>query len=313
MNQNKNGNAFEYACLSASENCFKQYQHVVLVQDTHYQRTFEDFKALTIDRRELLLHAANRGIESMIRFEPNLSTASQNPIRIKLNQSRAGQDGDVRDIIFEKPESNWQIGISSKHNHDAVKHSRLSSRIDFGMKWMNVPTPQSYFTNLAPLWDSLQNMKNQKLLWSEVPHKEDMYERVIGEFVAALNLLAENKSNYRLAENFLKYLLGRHDFYKLIVNTTERTTSLQVMNLHGTLQAANQYGVTSLTTVSVPIPRDFILIKQETYNRLTVILDKYWTIGMRIHSASSRVENSFKLDIRLDGIPANLPNIVSPW
>jgi hypothetical protein len=31
----------------------------------------------------------------------------------------------------------WEIGVSAKNNHNAVKHSRLSSDIDFG-KWLNI-------------------------------------------------------------------------------------------------------------------------------------------------------------------------------
>jgi len=45
--------------------------------------------------------------------------------------------GDVRDIVVKRNELSWEIGLSIKHNHDAVKHSRLGASLDFGEKWLN--------------------------------------------------------------------------------------------------------------------------------------------------------------------------------
>lgn len=34
--------------------------------------------------------------------------------------------GDVRDIVIKRKDIEWEVGLSIKHNHDAVKHSRLA-------------------------------------------------------------------------------------------------------------------------------------------------------------------------------------------
>ena len=46
-----------------------------------------------------------------------------------------GVKGDVRDIVIKRKNIEWEIGLSIKHNHDAVKHSRLSHKLDFGNEW----------------------------------------------------------------------------------------------------------------------------------------------------------------------------------
>ena len=57
-----------------------------------------------------------------------------------------GQTGDVRDVILTK--NNWEIGISCKHNHQALKHQRLSNRIDFGLEWAGYPVSQNYWNTI---------------------------------------------------------------------------------------------------------------------------------------------------------------------
>ena len=46
---------------------------------------------------------------------------------------------------FSKEILNWEIGLNIKHNHDAVKHSRLSHKIDFGAEWFEKPCSQNYW------------------------------------------------------------------------------------------------------------------------------------------------------------------------
>jgi len=45
-----------------------------------------------------------------------------------------GQSGDVRDVLAIRSLQKWEIGVSAKNNHRAVKHSRLSNDINFGEK-----------------------------------------------------------------------------------------------------------------------------------------------------------------------------------
>uniref|UniRef100_UPI003007F3A2 HaeIII family restriction endonuclease n=1 Tax=Acinetobacter haemolyticus TaxID=29430 RepID=UPI003007F3A2 len=56
-------------------------------------------------------------------------------LQLEIVADKAGESGDVRDVLALRSSQNWEIGISAKNNHRAVKHSRLSNDIDFGQKW----------------------------------------------------------------------------------------------------------------------------------------------------------------------------------
>lgn len=313
MTQTRNGNAFEYACVLAAETVFSKNQPVQIVSDNHLQMTKVDFLSLTPQKQNVLKSGAIQGMKTIQLYETNLSGSSRAPLIVKLNSAASGERGDVRDILLQKPDLNWEIGISSKHNHDAVKHSRLSESIDFGQKWLGYPTPRQYFENLAPIWKSLRMLRAANERWENVEKKEEIYERVLQEFVSALECIARDRSRYDTAANFLKYLIGRHDFYKIMLNVTESTTSVQAFNQHGSLHRGENHENRTHLSTRFPIPNDFVRIKHASYNRAEVLLEKNWAVGMRIHSASTRVEPSLKFDIRLEGIPSTLQNIVSPW
>ena len=52
-------------------------------------------------------------------------------VSITLQDDKEGMAGDVRDVVVNLLDGG-HIGISAKNRHEAVKHSRLSDRIDFG-------------------------------------------------------------------------------------------------------------------------------------------------------------------------------------
>ena len=79
--------------------------------------------------------------------------------RIRIQSDMHGTEGDVRDIIIETPSE--EIGISAKNRHHAVKHSRLSERIDFGEKWMGQKSSNDYWSKIIPIFKELRSRKSK--------------------------------------------------------------------------------------------------------------------------------------------------------
>jgi len=97
------------------------------------------------------------------------------------------------------------------------------------------------------------------------------------------------------------YLVGRHDFYKVI--TQDDSVKIQAFNLNKKLTVGK----------NLKLPRQLVSNKfkkngKDTIFGSTVVLifDHGWTLSFRAHNASSKVESSLKLDILLQGQPANL-------
>ena len=74
-----------------------------------------------------------------------LSENSGDELILEFQKDEAGMKGDVRDIVAKRPKIGWEVGFSIKHNHDAVKHSRLSYKLDFGEEWFQIPCSSQYW------------------------------------------------------------------------------------------------------------------------------------------------------------------------
>ena len=69
-------------------------------------------------------------INEVLEMEPRLSENDNDELTLEFQKDGAGVKGDVRDIVIRRDDIEWEIGLSIKHNHDAVKHSRLSHKLD---------------------------------------------------------------------------------------------------------------------------------------------------------------------------------------
>lgn len=75
-------------------------------------------------------------------------------LQLEIVSDKKGQTGDVRDVLAIRSLQKWEIGISAKNNHRAVKHPRLSNDIDFGQKWLGFPCSVEYFKEVKPIFDN---------------------------------------------------------------------------------------------------------------------------------------------------------------
>lgn len=314
--QTSNGKAFEYATL-ASLNSHLASTQEVMIQPTAALETAQQF--YNNANRPLVANmdsAANAAIRVLLRMEPELENPDGNtPLYLSIQEDAAGRAGDVRDVLTVRTQNGWELGISCKHNHAAVKHSRLSSSIDFGDMWFGIPCSQDYFNEINPLFDELRIMKQNNQLWRSVANKEErFYAPLLIAFMNEIRRLdAANPST--IPTRLLRYLLGRNDFYKIITHDRQRTTQIQAYNLYGTLNrevgaVRPQIRIPRLTLANRFFDINF---KPGSRNTVHIVCDEGWTVSMRIHSARSLVEPSLKFDVTLIGVPPGLYSHFEPW
>lgn len=208
----------------------------------------------------------------------------------------------------------WEIGLSIKHNHFAVKHSRLAKNLDFGYKWFGVPCSEMYWSSVQPIFDYLETQKINKKLWRELPAKDaTVYAPLLKAFIAEINRsYVENSS---IPRKMVEYLLGEFDFYKIISIDSKRLTQIQTYNLHGKL---NQESKTEKPKIKVPkacLPTRIISLdfKPDSTNTVELYMDNGWQFSFRIHNASTMVETSLKFDIQIIGMPTTIISINCLW
>ncbi|MBC8587098.1 HaeIII family restriction endonuclease [Paratissierella segnis] len=314
--QTELGKAFEYACLQSLNNALNETQQVVIEQNSALQVAQEKYNNAANDMQNKMDLGADAAVRVIMRLEPQLTTPLANiPLYLAIQEDSAGIAGDVRDVICIRRQNEWEIGLSCKHNHTAVKHSRLSQTIDFGDSWFGIPCSQQYFDEITPLFNELQELREQGELWRNIEDKEErFYTPLLEAFMRELERLNESNQGV-VPERLLNYLLGRNDFYKIITLDRRRVTQVQAFNIYGTLNR-NAGRVRSIVNVpQLPMPTRFYNIgfKPGSGNTVLVALDNGWTISMRIHNASSRVEPSLKFDVQLIGVPPGLHTHFEAW
>ena len=310
------GKAYEYACTLATVDLVSPYRKVAVEENESYTIAKHRYvDEITENERIDMLRSAKAGMQVIIDMEPRIIEDGNDELNLSLQPDTAATKlGDIRDVLIIRRSIEWEIGISVKHNHAALKHSRLSQKIDFGKDWMETPCSDTYFQEIKPIFDSLYTLKAQGVNWKDLPDKEgDVYVPLLKAFMREFHRL---QSADNAAAKLVKYLIGSNgrDYYKLIHNANH-TTTVMPFNINGTLnQSANsakpniQYPVVDLPTRIIEL--DF---KEESKTTIILTMNKGWSISLRIHNASTKVEASLKFDIQLQSKPEDLYYVNVEW
>lgn len=312
---NDNGRAFEYACIKELEKSILRYRPVILNTKT-IEASKRAWFAISEEQQKKLILASKAFIKCLLDVEPLIleCESKSDIVELSINKDSDAENGDVRDIIIKRQEISWDIGLSLKHNHFAVKHSRLSAKIDFGNKWYGVPCSNKYWEQVIPIFERLHNLKNQKYAWRDMEDKEtSVYIPLLKAFMQELKLAYNEDS--QIPQKLISYLLGIKDFYKVVSIDRKQITEFQCYNLRGEL---NKQGKNHKATIIIPItylPDEIISIrlKPNSTNTIELYLNNGWSLSFRIHNASTIVEPSLKFDIQIIGVPSNIITINCQW
>ncbi|MGL2870573.1 HaeIII family restriction endonuclease [Helicobacter pylori] len=305
---NNQGRAYEYAWFLALEQKLSVFKKVIVDKQNGFNACYRAYESLEKSLQERYLESAKQGVLLLLDCEPLLSEvigSSQNEITLSLQKDKLGEIGDIRDILiyFDR----FCIGLSIKHNHDAVKHSRLSKDLDFGEKWLGVRVSQNYKDTIKPLFERLENAKKEGMLWRDFPNKEqEIYAPLLQAFKKEILRIDENKKN-KVPQKMVEYLLGKYDFYKAILLEREQKTKLEAYHFNNTLNRSVKNKPKRIIPLSkLPTRMIYFDFKPKSFNTLELVLNEGWSFSLRIHNASSRVEPSLKFDIKLLSKPESV-------
>ncbi|MCM1076382.1 MAG: HaeIII family restriction endonuclease [Bacteroides sp.] len=292
----------------------KELRPVSIVENGNFNACKKEWETLPDDSKNLFLISALSAAEQILELEPRIEENDGDDLTLLLQADVAGENGDVRDILIIRSTIRWEIGLSIKHNHFAVKHSRLATNLDFGLSWFGMPCSETYWREVAPIFQYLNEEKSRGTLFRQLENKEkDVYAPILNSFKSELGrILSIDKT---MPSRLVEYLIGKFDFYKVISVDSQRYTSIQAVNLHKTL---NQSSKTKVSTIEIPIVKfptrlihlDFIPNSRTT---LELYLNDGWQFTFRIHNASTKVEPSLKFDIQIVGMPTSVITINRRW
>lgn len=313
VKSNNQGRAYEFACLNTLHEEISKYRASKIEENSTYEAAKRAWNTLEESEKNIYRVSALAGTNTILELEPLILDDGKGELELKLQSDDNGQEGDVRDVLIIRKDIEWEIGISVKHNHFAVKHSRLSKGLDFGKKWYGIECSDKYWTEIKPIFNYLDVEKSKQTLWKDLPNKEDdVYMPLLLAFKEELDRQNEFAN---IAKMLVEYLLGEFDFYKVISIDSKRTTQVQSYNLRGTL---NQEGKKRKRSIKLPVaslPTRIVSLefKPDSKNTLELYLDRGWQFTFRIHNASSKVESSLKFDVQIIGMPTSIVSIDCKW
>lgn len=310
-NQTKTGKAFEYALLNAFLERLKLLTSIEVIENDPFVTAKKHFDSFNETEQGLYNLNASFAVNFLIDLEPRLSNgfSINDVLQLEIVSDKQGQLGDVRDVLAIRSLQKWEIGISAKNNHRAVKHSRLSNDIDFGEKWVNVPCSENYFAEIKPIFDELAKLRTESKAtkkWSTLgDYHTSVYVPILDAFKKELQKLDKDNPGI-VAQRLVEYLVGNHDFYKVIKGKNK--VEIQAYNLHGTLNMPIENIKPKLRIQRLKMPNRLIEIGYQDNSQTTLLvsLTEGWQISFRIHNASSRIEPSLKFDINLVSAPHSL-------
>lgn len=190
---------------------------------------------------------------------------------------RAGVSGDVTDIRIES--NNEQINISLKHNHDALKHPRLT-RLP---SWVCKNDDDSYYSMHDLIWDrffdAAYKLNPDATLFKDITSIDADFinNNLYNPFCSFItDYLSENTHTPKAVQNMFAFLVGTYNFYKII----DRTDHISIQDF-----------------INIPAPNS-VEVFQINQSHIGMIFDNGVELDLRLHTASSRLIRSVKFDVR---------------
>lgn len=314
VQSNNQGRAYEYICILTLNEEINKIRKAEIVKNSAFVAAQNAWNSVDFNFQSILQESARAAVSTIFDMEPMIVENSKDDLSLKIQTDNEGKEGDVRDILISRSDVCWEIGLSIKHNHFAVKHSRIGHNLDFGKKWFGVPCSKTYWENIKHVFDYLAEQKSQNKNWNQLTSKnEDVYIPLLKAFINEIK--QSTLLNSSVPQKMVEYLLGEFDFYKVISIDSRKITQIQTYNLHGTLNKSTK---TISPKIKVPVallPTRIVSFdfKPNSSNTVELYMDGGWQFNFRIHNASTKVEQSLKFDIQIVGMPTTIISINCSW
>ena len=311
---NDQGRAYEYAWIKTLFEALSKVRKATITDNSSLEANKKAWNNMNAEMQDLLMLSADSAVDTLIELEPRMIEDDNDILNLQFQKDEEGIKGDVRDIVIKRDNISWEVGLSIKHNHEAIGHNRLSKNLDFGQKWFGVPCSDLYWKDIAPIFERLSTEKANGTKWSELNDKSnEVYIPLLNAFIN------EIKRSYAIDKDIprkmVEYLIGIKDYYKIVSHDSRRFTLIHTFNMHDTLNKPSKIKTSAISVPIVELPTRIVALdfKPNSDNTVEMYLDNGWQLSFRIHNASTKVEPSLKFDIQFIGMPISILNIECKW
>lgn len=126
---NDQGRAYEYAWMQTLYKAIAELRKTRIVENSSLVANEKAWSLMDEDMQEIFMTSAGAAIDMVLELEPRMAEVDSDELTLEFQKDGQGVKGDVRDIVIKRKNIEWEIGLSIKHNHDAVKHSTINEQI----------------------------------------------------------------------------------------------------------------------------------------------------------------------------------------
>ncbi|MBQ4353729.1 MAG: HaeIII family restriction endonuclease [Clostridia bacterium] len=310
---NDQGRAYEYVWMQTMKHVLQTYRKIEIVDNSGFAANARAWNKLEQEMQDTYVISAEAAICTLLELEPKLMF-EETQLTLAFQNDKSGVKGDVRDLVIKNNENGWEIGLSIKHNHEAVKHSRLSHQLDFGYEWYSIPCSQIYWDAVNPIFQYLKEEKTNKKKWSEISEKGSrIYTPLLQAFIEEVKRAYQEET--ALPRRIIEHLIGTNDYYKIISKDKQRVTIIRTFNMYGTLNQPAEKKVAAFTVPLIEMPTRIIELafRPDSDNTVEMFLDNGWQLSFRIHNAETEVEPTLKFDVQFIGMPISVCSFECKW
>lgn len=311
---NDQGRAYEFAWMLVLNNALRQFGNPQVARNSSLDANHKAWLAMSSETQKIFVTSAQSAVDVILEAEPRMRENDGSELRLAFQKDDAGTKGDVRDIVIRRDSINWEVGLSIKHNHEAVKHSRLSHKLDFGKEWFGRPCSAQYWHTVTPIFDRLKVEKRNGTKWSALGDKEGtVYIPLLKAFVEEVRRACRQDAS--VPKKMIEYLIGTKDYYKIVSHDRMCSTTIHAFNTHGTLNKPGKIKGSSIRVPFTIMPTAMFkaILEPGSTNTADIYLNYEWALSFRIHNASTTVEPSLKFDIQFMHMPALIRRIECKW
>ena len=304
---NNQGRAYEFICLHSLHEAISNIRPAEIDKEKGYEAAAKAWDTLSDDEKKLYEISAKSTIKTIFALEPNIVEKTDDVLRLYIQTDNKGQNADVRDIIIERKDIIWEIGLSIKHNHADTKHSRISHTHTWAKNWYGQPCSEEYKDEVKGVFDLLKDLRKRKVLFNEIPDKEDVIYAPLLKAIA-LEIQRQLKIDPLVGRRIVEYMLSKFDFYKVISIDSKRLTIIQSFNMYGTLNLPSREEQPSIVVPALSLPTELMHIgfKQDSKTTIYLCFDNGWQFSLRLHNGESISCPTLKFAVSIVGIPADI-------
>ena len=129
---NDQGRAYEYICLLSLHSAIGKIRRAEIIINSSYHAAQNAWNTLSANEQTLYSLSAKSTIDTIFALEPNIVENGDDLLSLYIQTDKHGEEADVRDIIIERKNIIWEIGLSIKHKQFSSSDYDDNNRGEFG-------------------------------------------------------------------------------------------------------------------------------------------------------------------------------------